>query len=289
LLRFGVPAAIGTVLSQLVLNADYVIVAREQSAYNLGLYALAFNIASWPTAVLFVVIRVIVLPAFSTVRQNDGDLRSTVSRAIRILAFVACPIGAFTCAFAYPLVETLYGSKWSSAAPVLSILAPYGVLYVLTLLFDNIMIASGKTSAMFIVQLVALVSVVPALLFGIRVGGLAGVATAHILVILFVTLPCYAIVIFRITGADITTVLRAFARPLFAAVAATGIAVLVTFELDSAIGKLVIALIMGFFAYAAFSGRELLQLLPSRIADKRILLLIAVWPSLLRRRALNAK
>ena len=51
LLRFGVPMAIGSVLSQLVLNTDYVIVGREMSARDLGLYALAFNIAAWPTAV----------------------------------------------------------------------------------------------------------------------------------------------------------------------------------------------------------------------------------------------
>jgi PST family polysaccharide transporter len=273
----------------MVLNADYVIVGREMSADELGLYALAFNIASWPAAVLFAVIKSIVLPAFSGFRHNEDDLRSTVSRAVRMLGFVACPIGAFTCVFAYPLIQTVYGVKWLSAAPVLSILAPYGVLYVMTVLFDNIMIASGKTSAMFAVQVAALIALVPALLVGVRVGGLVGVGAAHILVILFVTMPVYAFAISRIAGAGVTVFVRALSRPLLAAVAATGAASIATFDLDSAVGRLTVALVVGFLVYAAVAGRQLLQLLPSDVADNRIVLLIATWPSFLTKRIRGAK
>jgi lipopolysaccharide exporter len=289
LLRFGVPAALGTVLSQLVLNTDYVIVSRELSASDLGLYALAFNIASWPTAILAVVTRSIVLPAFSGVRRDGGDLRSTVSRAVRTLGFVACPIGALTSAVAYPLIETLYGAKWMSAAPVLTILAPYGVLYVMTTLFDNIMIASGKTSAMFAVQLAVLIALVPALLVGVRIGGLVGVGTAHIFVIVFLTMPIYAFAVFRITGAGAIVFLRALARPLLAAVAASGVARFAASGLDSAIGKLAVAVVLGFVVYVAVAGPQLLQLLPSGVRSNRIFRLTVTWPSLLGKRVRRVK
>jgi lipopolysaccharide exporter len=289
LLRFGAPAALGTVLSQLILNTDYVIVGRELSARDLGLYALAFNIASWPTSILFAVIKSTILPGFSAVRHDDGNLRSTVSRAVRTVGFVACPIGAFTCAFAYPLIETLYGSKWLSAAPVMSILAPYGVLYVMTLLFDNIMIASGKTLAMCGVQVAGLIALVPALLVGVRVSGLAGAGIAHIVVIIFVMMPVYAFAIFRITGAGPLVFLRALSRPIFAAAAATGIASAATFELDSAIGTLAVAVLVGCLVYVAVAGRELLQILPPRVSRSRIVLHIATWPYSLRKRVRRVK
>ena len=170
LLRFGVPAALGWLLAELVLNIDYVIIGREMSTADLGEYMLAFNIASWPTAVLGAVVAQIVLPAFSAVRLGGGDLGLTVSRAIRTVGFVACPIAAFTCAFAYPLIETVYGARWLGAAPVLRLLALYGALYVLGLLFDNIMVAAGKTFAMFAVQAAALVTLVPALIVGAPFG-----------------------------------------------------------------------------------------------------------------------
>jgi PST family polysaccharide transporter len=289
LLRFGVPVALGTVLSQLVLNVDYVIVGRELSAGNVGVYALAFNIASLPTSVLFAVIKGIGLTGFSGVRHNEGDLRSTVSRSVQTLGLVACPIGAFICAFAYPLIETVYGAKWLSGATVLSILAPYGVLYVLTVLCDTIMIASGKTSAMFLVQLAALIALVPALLIGVRLDGLVGVGIAHILVILFVTMPVYMFAIFRITGAGLIVFLSALSRPLLAAAAATGVAYVATFDLDSAIGKLAVAVVVGFLVYVGVAGRQILQILPSSLASNRIVLLIATWPSFFKKRARRSK
>jgi PST family polysaccharide transporter len=281
LLRFGVPAALGWLLAELVLNIDYVIIGREMSTADLGEYMLAFNIASWPTAVLGAVVAQIVLPAFSTVRLGGGDLGLTVSRAIRNVGFVACPIAAFTCAFAYPLIETVYGARWLGAAPVLRLLALYGVLYVLGLLFDNIMVAAGKTFAMFAVQVAALVALVPALLVGVHMGGLVGVGIGHIVVVLVVTMPVYLVATYRVAGAGVGVALRAISRPGLAAVAAAGVALLATDQLSSPIAKLAVAGVVGAIVYAAVVGPQLLELLPSRLAGKRICVVATTWPSLL--------
>ena len=281
LLRFGVPAALGWLLAELVLNIDYVIVGREMSTADLGDYMLAFNIASWPTAVLGAVVAQIVLPAFSAVRIGGGNLGLTVSRAIRTAGLVAFPIAAFTCAFAYPLIEILYGARWLGAAPVLRLLALYGVLYVFGLLFDNIMIAAGKTFAMFAVQLAALVALVPALLVGVHLGGLIGVGIGHIVVVLVVTMPVYLVATRRVTGAGVGVALRAFSRPAFAALSAAGVALLATHLLGPAIGKLVVAGVVGLIVYAAIAGPALLELLPTRLAGKRICVVATTWPSLL--------
>lgn len=280
LLRFGVPAALGWLLAELVLNIDYVIIGREMATADLGDYMLAFNIASWPTAVLGAVVAQIVVPAFSAVRISGGNLGLTVSRAIRTAGFVACPIAAFTCAFAYPLIETLYGAKWLGAAPVLRLLALYGVLYVFGLLFDNIMVAAGKTMAMFAVQLAALVALVPALLAGVHWGGLIGVGTAHIVVVLVVTMPVYLTVSQRITGAGLGVALRSFLRPALAAGAAAGVALLVTHPIGPAIAKLIVAAAVGAIVYAPAAGSGLLELLPARFAGMRIAVAATTWPSL---------
>lgn len=289
LLRFGVPAALGWLLSQLVLNVDYLIIGREMSTVALGLYMLAFNLASWPTAVFGAVVNQIILPVFSAVRRDEGDLCLIMSRAVRTVGFVACPIAAFTCAFAYPLIETVYGARWLAAAPVLSVLAMYGVLYVLGMLFDNIMIASGKTTSMFAVQLAALVALVPALFVGVRTGGLVGVGIGHIVVVLLVTMPAYMIALYRITGAGLGVTLRALSRPGIAALSATGAALLATDALSLPIAKVAVALVVGSIVYFAVAGPQLLQLLPSRIADKRILMFVTTWPSLLAKQLCRAR
>ncbi|SDE15857.1 oligosaccharide flippase family protein [Rhodococcus tukisamuensis] len=288
LLRFGVPAAVGSLLSQLVLNVDILIIGRAMSTADLGYYMLAFNICLWPTAALGAVMDQVVLPAFSAVRRDDGDLRSTVSRAVRTVALVACPIGGFTFAFAHPLIETVYGGKWLTAAPVLSVLAAYGVLYVLGKLFDNIMIASGKTITMFVVQATVLVVLVPILIVGVRVGGLVGVGVGHILAILLVTMPAYAVAIRRATGAGIGVILRALSRPALAAVAAAGVALVATEGLTNPLAKLAVGGLVGLVVYVAVVGPQLLQLFPGRLADKRILVLATTWPLMAAKRLRQA-
>ena len=280
LLRFGVPAALGALLSQLVLNVDYVIIGRLMSTADLGYYMLAFSICSWPTTALGAVMDQVVLPAFSGVRLDGGDLRLTVLRAVRIVALAACPIGAFTFAFARPLIETVYGAKWLPAAPVLSVLAAYGVLFVLGMLFNNIMIASGKSLAMFAVQAVALVALVPVLIAGVRFGGLVGVGVGHILVILTVTMPVYAVAIKFTTGAGVGVMLRALSRPVLAALAAAGVALVATESLSIPVAKLAIGGVAGLIVYMAIAGPQLLQLFPARLADKRIMVLASTWPLL---------
>ncbi|MBS1692097.1 MAG: oligosaccharide flippase family protein [Actinobacteria bacterium] len=281
LLRFGVPAALGWMLSQFVLNVDYVIIGREMSTVDLGLYMLAFNIASWPTAVFGAVVNQIVLPAFSAVNRDGGDLRQALSRAVQAVAFVACPIAAFTCAYAYPLIGTVYGGRWIAAAPVLSVLALYGVLYVLGILFDNIMIAAGRTATMFAVQAAALVALVPAMIVGVHMRGLVGVGVAHIVVVLGVTMPAYMVALHRITGSGIGVTLRALSRPVVAALAATGGALVVTHPIRSPIVTLFVALAVGAIVYLAVAGRALVQYLPRRVADQRLLVLATTWPQLL--------
>jgi PST family polysaccharide transporter len=279
LLRFGVPVALGTLLSRFVLNVDFIIVGREMSTTDLGFYMLAFTICSWPTAALGAVMDQVALPAFSGARRDGRDLRVTVYRAVRLVAFVACPIGAFTVAFAHPLIETVYGAKWLTAAPVLQVLALYGVLYVLGTLFDEMMIASDKTVTMFVVQATALVALVPTLIIGIRLGGLVGVGIGHIVVMLGVTMPAYLVAMNATTGAGLVVVVRALLRPVLAAGAAAGVALLVTSFVDHPLAKLALGGLTGLMAYVAVAGPQLLELFPDAIAHKRGVVTATQWLS----------
>jgi len=191
---------------------------------------------------------------------------------------VACPIAAFTCVFAYPLIETLYGRRWLEAAPVLAILAVFGVFFVLGMVFDNIMIAAGRTMVMFGVQALALIVLIPALMVGVRLGGLVGVGIGHTAVILLVTMPAYALALLRITGAGIGVVLRALSRPTLGAVLAAAVATAGTHGIDQPILTLAVAGVVGLAVYLAVVGSEFLQLMPTRIAEMRLLVLATAWP-----------
>jgi PST family polysaccharide transporter len=120
-------------------------------------------------------------------------------------------------------------------------------------------------------------------------GGLVGVGIGHIVVVLLVTMPVYLVATYRITGAGVGVALRALSRPGLAAVAAAGVALLVTDKLSPAIAKLAVAGVVGAIVYAAVVGPQLLELLPSRLAGKRICVVATTWPSLLAKQLRRAR
>jgi lipopolysaccharide exporter len=271
LLRFGIPLAAANLLSQVLLNVDYVIVGHSLSLAAVGVYMLAFNVSAWPAAVLGTMLNSVVVPGFSRVRDDPERLRAALGRAARIVALIAFPIGALTSALALPLIVTLYGAKWQEAASVLVVLTLHGVLFVLGLLFANMIIVSGRTGILLGVQLVVLVCLVPAMLVGIHAFGLVGVGVAHIVVISLVTMPVYMAAVRRSTGFGPVQFARAIWPVALAALvttlAARGVAMLV----DPPLVKLLAGGMAGAVVYVLLTAPLLTDLVPENSALSRAL------------------
>lgn len=217
LLRFGLPLACANLLSQVLLNVDYVFIGRVLDVAEVGLYNLAFNVSVWSTAVIGSMLNGIVLPAFSRVRLSGGSVADALASAVRTVALIACPIGAATLALASPLIVTIYGDRWAGAAPVLMVLAVYGVISVICLLLANVIISTGRTGVLFAVQGVALVGLLPTMWLGVTMGGLVGVGVAHIAVVLVATFPLYVVAVRKSLGTGPVLIFRAMTWPTIAA------------------------------------------------------------------------
>lgn len=271
LLSFGVPLAMANLLSQTLLNVDYVFVGRTMTTADVGLYALAFGICTWSTAVIGSMLNGVVLPTFSKVRHDGGDLPKALHQAARTVALVACPIAAFTGALAGPLVATIYGSKWSAAAPVLAVLSVYGMVFVLGLLFANIIVATGRTWILFTVQALAIVCLLPALAIGIGLGGLVGMSVSHIVVITGVTLPAYFLAIKRSTGVGPLLILRAIAPPAAAAALAAFSGWSITLPISPAPLQLALGGVVGVVLYSALVAPLLVAVVPSSMVQPPVI------------------
>jgi lipopolysaccharide exporter len=263
LVRFGLPLAFANLLSQVLLNVDYVFVGRMLTIADVGLYNLAFNISVWSTAVVGSMLNGIVLPAFSKVRLDGGDLSAALGGATRTVALVASPIGALSLALASPLIETIYGNQWRAAAPVLGVLAIYGVISVICLLLANVIVSSGRTGVLFIVQAVALACLIPAIWTGVTFGGLVGVGIAHIAVVLLATFPLYVLAIKRSIGTGPMLIIRAMAWPTISAALAGVVAWAVALALPTPAMELLTGGLCGGLVYLVLTAPLLKPILPS--------------------------
>jgi PST family polysaccharide transporter len=192
-LSFGVPLAGSKLVKFILLNADYLFIGRLLGATPLGVYTLAFNVGSWSNSVLDSVMGTVAMPAFSHERDDPARLRSLLRHAVSLLALVALPISLVSLALAGPIVETLYGERYSDAAPILVVLSMYGAFFVLVQLLGNVLVGLGRSSAGFWLQLLWLATLVPAMTIGVLVGGTKGAAWAHVIVIVGIVLPAFLI------------------------------------------------------------------------------------------------
>jgi lipopolysaccharide exporter len=263
LLRYGLPLAVANLLSQLALNIDYAIVGRVLSATDVGVYALAFNVSLWSTALLGGIFSVVV-PAFSRVRGEGGDQVGAFTRAARLVAMVSFPVAAVTIALADPLITTLYGVTWSRAAPVLRVLAVYGMLFVLGLLMASIIAATGRSGSLLAVQVALCVALIPALWFGAVRWGLVGVAVGHVAVICLISVPAYLIVIRSAVGLRFRSLAAALVWPTLASAMIGAVSWFSASLSSSSLWRLLIGGVAAGIAFLVLLGAELTQVIPSQ-------------------------
>jgi PST family polysaccharide transporter len=261
-LRLGLPLALANLVVFATLNLDYVIVGRTLGTAQLGVYLLAFNLASLPSSLITAVIRTVAIPTFGRLHKA-GMLAGAAPAAFGSVAYLALPASALLVGLSGPLIHVLYGEAWSAAAAAMIGLGIFGAGRILTEMLADLCVGAGRTVGLFWVQVVWFVTLLPALLAGARYGGLAGVGAGQAAVIWFVVLPVYFLVVRRTVGARIGAMLLV-CLPRAAAAALSG---LLGWMVAGAVREPFLAVVAGGFAglalYVLLTRRYAMQSLAS--------------------------
>jgi lipopolysaccharide exporter len=271
ILKFGIPLAGANFVNYILLNVDYAFVGHLLGAAELGVYVLAFTLASAPYSLLGGVINSVSMPAFSRVKHDPDLLKTAMAGALRAVSLVVMPMCALMLALASPLVLTVYGEKWAASANVLEILAIYGVVFVVCLLFANMLTSFGRTKFLLVLQLVWIGTLVPAMALGVHKDGIVGAAYAHVAVIVPIVLPCYLLALKRVTGVRFAPLGRAVVPALLASSAAALAARGVASQLNIPLAQLIGGLVVGGLVYLVCAGRQVVDLLGQGHAAQRVL------------------
>lgn len=213
-LAFCMPLALANVVSWLLLTIDNVIVSRELTPVALGFYVLAFNVSSWPMSAVGQAVRVVALPAFADT-VSVGERNDSLVRSIGPVALLAGFLGLCLGSLAGPVVDVLYGERWTPAAAALGGLAVFGATRVVLDLAATFLIAAGRTRQVLVVQLVWLAVMVPSMVVAVRTWGLTGAGWAHVVVAVVVVIPAYSYCLAGI-GVDVGRLFRSCLVPVAA-------------------------------------------------------------------------
>jgi len=268
-IAFGLPFAGANLIGYALLNADYVIMGRFIGAVGIGIYALAFNVSSWPTSILGTAINSVGIPVFSRHANDRAALHAVARLAVRRTALVAFPLSAFLFLAREPVIDIIYGPKWSESAVVLGYLSVYGAFFAVSLVFANLLSGTARTGRLLLIQLLWLVALVPAMIFGANLAGAVGVAAAHSAVLLVIVLPAYWLALRTTIPSLLALLFSALSRPTVATLAALAAAWPTQLFLENDWLKVIVAGLVGGLVYGAVMWREVVALVPERYGSKR--------------------
>jgi O-antigen/teichoic acid export membrane protein len=188
-MNFGLNLSAYNLFNYFARNSDNAIVGRYLGSAALGFYQLAYNIMMFPVQGIAQVLSQVMFPAFSEIQHDNERFRRIYLRTCSSIALITFPLMAGAAILAEPLIKTVYGPQWASVIPVLTILAPVGLVQSILTTVGQIYTAKGRTDLMFRVGGTASVVCVISFIVGLP-WGILGVAFSYSICIALLLLPC---------------------------------------------------------------------------------------------------
>ena len=199
LLNFGLPLAGASMIVFATGFADQIVCGSVLGSTALGFYVLAYNLSSWPRDMFSLPLRNVAPPTFARLQHEPEAMRSAFRAVVGLLAAVTFPVCLLLAGAAEPLIRFVYGDAWAPAASALVWLAVFAAFRIVFELAYDYLVVVGVSRSILMLQTTTLALLIPALIAGSKLWGIAGTAAAQVVVAIVVVLPLY-LVLFRRVG-----------------------------------------------------------------------------------------
>jgi len=207
LLRYGLIITASSLVWYLFESADYAVISAMLGQVTLGYYALASLIVKAPREKMSVSINHIMFVTFCTLQDNPQRMRSWFIRLFVLQLLIACPALIGLALVADDAVPLILGEKWQSAVLPIQLLAPAGVLLIVSSSFAPFFNAIGRADINLKYDGACAASLIVAFVIGSHFFGLVGVC------LVWLTLyPLLLAVMIRVTSSLTTITLTDLTR-----------------------------------------------------------------------------
>jgi len=161
---------------------DKIALGRLMDPSQLGIYAKSKDLAAMPTAMVNTIITKVAMPAFSQIQDQIEKVRAGFLKSLDVLLMVSLPAALLILLEGGSIVEILMGDRWFPIVEPLKIFAFGNIYYSVVPVLSAVFLAVGKPKVNFQTNLAQLIISVPAMLIGLRVYGMKGLAIAIVAV-----------------------------------------------------------------------------------------------------------
>lgn len=165
---------------------DIIIIGKLLGADLLGVYNLVKELVVKVYSLLNSIANKVALPFFAEMQNDHKKLGQSYSSFISKISLINFPLCVLLGSLSPYLLICLYGESYSDAAPVLTIMAIWGMLASVGNPINNIIVSVGRTDMSFKYVIIRLIITTPILTLAARHG---------LIVTAFATVACEAIII----------------------------------------------------------------------------------------------
>jgi O-antigen/teichoic acid export membrane protein len=149
LFGFGSRLLASGLLNRVFQNLYHVVIGKLFAPAQLGYYTRAYSLQQLPSQTVGGIVGRVTFPLFAEIQEDPARVRNGFGKALRAVALVNFPLMIGLLACARPLVLTLLTDKWAPAIPYLQLLCVVGLLYPLSLINLNVLLAHGRSDLNF--------------------------------------------------------------------------------------------------------------------------------------------
>lgn len=146
-LGFGGNVALSRLVWYFMTQADTIIASRLLGAESLGLYTVSMTLANIPVSKVMGITNQIALPAFASIQDKPGEVKSRLAHAVRLLALAMFPVLWGLSSVSEELVQVLLADKWAGAAVPLLLVPLVLPLRVVTNTVGTVVISLGRADS----------------------------------------------------------------------------------------------------------------------------------------------
>ncbi len=163
-------AGLGQYLGNVIAALDVVVVGWFASESGIGLFALAFQLATQANSVLATQVALVLQPIFVRITDDPARQVAAFMRATRLLCAVCVPISIMQAALAPAGFALLFESKWSGSVPIVVALSLAQAFLFAMMPAAALMKAQGRFTVFCVWQFAQLVGAVSAYAFAAHYG-----------------------------------------------------------------------------------------------------------------------
>lgn len=167
-------------------NMDYMIVGRILGSAQLGFYSMAYRLSELTHFGIADPVAKVTFPAFAKMRLRGEDISETYLSALRMVALVACAIGAILSGAAAPFTEAVFGANWLPMIGPIAVLGIWSAIFPVQATMGWLLNSTGYAGSLAKLTALMLLVTTPALIVTAHIGttavSLAILAQALILI-----------------------------------------------------------------------------------------------------------